>query len=199
MRDTLVESELRTAFGTRWGILWIVAAWICLSPLVMWALAHHLHVEFAFEHSLLLSSLVAGTGIYCTLYAIRATYFAITRGRLQIGRSPRETIVEFADIESIVVGLPAQQSRLMRSARHVHSTAIAYQDMVDRRQGTVLIRLKGERHLALYVSPRLVANAVTLVSTFLQLNADKIVGPQSYTREEIKRLVNVRFNTVVNA
>jgi hypothetical protein len=198
VQDIVVESELRGSLGTWRGTLWIVAAWVCLPPLGVWGLAHHLHTEISFEYTLILSALITVVGIFCTLAMIHGTYFAITPTHLQVGRRPRETVIEFSDIESIVVGLPEQQSRLMRLARHSHYNALAYQEIVERRRDALLLRLRGGRYLALYIPPRLVGNAEMLRFTVLQVNRCKVVGADSYTPEEIKRLGNPYFNRIGN-
>ena len=84
----------------------------------------------------------------------------------------------------------------MRIARHgeLHA-ALA---MVDRmRRDALFLRLSGgARSLALLISPVYFANVDEVRTSLLHRNRGKVVGPQSYTPEEIKRLESVRFNVV---
>jgi hypothetical protein len=123
----------------------------------------------------------------------RRLYFAVMPRSLQIGRSPRETIVEFSEIESIVVGLPPKLPWWVRfnpkalGARSYLSTL---------RRGAILMRLHGGRYLALNMRISDLANVPELTATLLRLNRDKVLGQDSYTPEEIQFLQGIRPNVV---
>ena len=192
--DVLIESKIRAGLDHWRGFLLIAAFWMGLAPLVPWCFMHHYRVELSRETVLVIWTLIAGVGIIASWITIRNTYFAVMPGQLQIGRSPRETIVEFSEIESIVVGLPAYQSRLERISRFDHTTVALREKMARMRQEAIFLRLRDGHYLALYISRFLIANADALKSTLLTQNRSKVIGPDSYTPEEIKYMRNIYYN-----
>ncbi|MGP0069683.1 MAG: hypothetical protein ACLQGP_39535 [Isosphaeraceae bacterium] len=115
---------------------------------------------------------------------------------MPIGRSPRETIVEFSEIESIVIGLPDQQSRFMRLGRFSHDSEPSYRRLAAVHRDTILLRLQNGYDVAWYISRAFITNADSLKTTLLQMNRSKGVGPESDTPREIRSLGNVYFNKV---
>jgi hypothetical protein len=194
--DILVESQMRRNLCDWRGFRWIVAAWLAATAVLLWSLNQHLRLEPSIEITLTTWAIVSGIGIICTWATIRATYFEVTPNLLQVGRSQRETIVEFSDIESIVTSLPAQQSWLLRAGQVSHYNHLSYRMMAEKRQASVLLRLRGDKYLALHISPFLVTNAESVKSTLLSLNRSKILGTDSYTPEEVRSLGNIYFNMV---
>jgi len=189
----LIESQMLDSVSDWRGVLGTVACWVFFGPVILWSIFHRIRFDPAPEITLALWALVSGVGSICTLAGIRATYFAVTSSQLQIGRSPRETIVEFSEIESIVVGLPAQQSLFPRIGRYLPHSAPGHRRMARRRRNAIFIRLRGERYVALSIPRIIVANVESLNSTLLWLNRSKVVGADSYTPKEIKRLRNVCY------
>ena len=173
-----------------------MAGWASLVLIVLWYFIHRLRWELSWEAFLVAWSLISGIGIIASWAAIRGTYFAVTPARLQIGRSPRETIVEFDEIESIVVGLPTQQSGILRLGRFSHFSQANYRKLAERRRDSIPLRLRGGNYLALYIPRAFIANPDTLKSTLLRRNRGKVVGAETYTPHETSRLGNVNFNRV---
>jgi hypothetical protein len=194
--DALIESELRASLDHWRGFLLIAALWTSIGFVVPLYFTHHLHLELTREAELTVWSLIAGIGVIANWISVRRMYFAVMPGQLQIGRSPHETIVEFSEIESLVVGLPPDQSRLARIARFDHTTAGARIVVAQMRREAVFIRLHSGHYLALYISTFWFANADALKSTLLQRNREKLIGADSYTPEEVKSLARVYFNRV---
>jgi hypothetical protein len=194
--DILVESQTRTKLSHWRGFLLIAAAWFTFTPVVLWSLNQHLRLEPSTEITLATWAIVSGIGTFCIWTTIQTTYFAVTPNLLQVGRSPRETIVEFSEIESIVISLPAQQSWLLRAGQISHYNHLSYRMMAEKRKASVLLRLRGGKYLALHVSPFLVTNAESVQSALLSLNRSKILGADSYTPEEVRSLGNIYFNMV---
>jgi hypothetical protein len=156
--DTGVESRLRAGLDGWRGALLIVAGWLAAAPFSVWAVADRLGANPSRETFLGLAGLIAGVGIVATLVSIRSSYLAVTPDSLQIGRPPRETVVEFAEIESIVEGLPAGESLWMRVGRLERTSGAAMHHVAAMRRDALLIRLVVGRYLALYISPVHFAN-----------------------------------------
>jgi hypothetical protein len=194
--DQIVESKLRAGLSGWRAFLLVAAGWLAVGPLAVWLLVQHLRLDTPREIALGVGFLVSAIGIICMLIVFRTAYFAIARDQLQIGRSPRETIVSFAEIESIVEGLPAQQSLTIRSGRISHYSEMSYRKLAHMRGDAIFLRLSGGRYLAFYISSSLFANAHTVRMCLLERNRSNLVGDDSYTPEEVKRLGNVAFNAI---
>jgi hypothetical protein len=188
--DTVVESRLRAGLDGWRGALLIVGFWLAAAPFLVWAVADRLGADPSRETFLGLAGLIAGVGIVATLVSIRSAYLAVTPDSLQLGRRPSETVVELAEIESIVKGLPVGKPWWMRTGGVLNSRVAAI------RRDSLLIRLAGGRYLALYISPVHFANHNELRKSLLERNRDKIVGPDSYTPAEIRRLKNAAINAI---
>jgi hypothetical protein len=137
--------------------------------------------------------LVSGVVIVLTWASERRLYFAVTTHSLQIGRSPRETVVEFDEIESIVVGLPPKQPWWIRFNPKALGPS---QYLSTLRRSAILMRLRGGRYLALNPLISDLANVPELTGTLLRLSRGKVLGQDSYTPEEIQFLQVIRLNTI---
>ncbi len=195
--DVLIESKMRASLDHWRGFLLIAALWTSIGLVIPLYFTHHFHMELSRETELTIWTLIAGIGMIANWISVRRMYFVIMPGQLQIGRSPHETIVEFSEIESIVVGLPGQLSRLERIARFDHITAGARQVIAQMRREALFIRLRSGHYLALSFPRFWIANTDALRSTVLQLNRNKVVGSNSYTPHDIKMLAGMNtFNKI---
>lgn len=188
-----VESRLRAGLDGWRGAVLILAGWPIYAGLAIWLLNLHFHAGWTREVALGLWALVSTVAIIATWATIRTAHIAVAPNYLQIGRSPRETIVDFSEIESLVEGLPAQESAMMKMGRWSHYSAPAMERVSRLRREIIFLRLSGGRFLALYISTIVFANAHSLRMALLERNRNKLVGADSYTPEEIKRLGNVNF------
>jgi hypothetical protein len=143
-----------------------------------------------------LAGLIAGVGIVATRVSIRSSYLAVTPDSLEVGRRPRETVVDFAEIESIGEGLSVGESLFMRAGRLEHTSRVVIGHLAAIRRDSLLIRLAGGRYLALYISPVHFASPDDLRMSLLERNCEKIVGADSYTQAEIRRLKNAAINAI---
>jgi hypothetical protein len=193
--DFIVEARLRGGLSGWRGALLFVGGWSVYGPLAVWLLGEHLRLHPSSETVQRMGLVIATAGIIGTWTICHFSYFAVAPAQLQIGRSPRETVIEFSEIESIVEGLPAQQSLLMRMGGH-GEMAGALAMIARMRKEALLLRLTGGRFLAFYVSPFYFANVDEVRMTLLERNRNKVLARDSYTPEEIKRLGSVRFNVI---
>ncbi len=178
------------------GAILIVAGWLAAAPFSVWAIADRIGADPSRETFLGLAALIAGVGIVATLVSIRSAYVAVTPDSLELGRRPRKTVVEFAEIGSIVEGLPAGESLSMRIGRLEHTSGVVIHRVAAIRRDSLLIRLAGGRYLALYLSPVHFTNTGELRMSLLERNRGKIVGADSYTPAEIRRLKNAAINAI---
>ncbi len=177
------------------GALLFVGGWMIYGPLTVWLVGVYLHLHPSHEIITGVGTCIAALGMIGCWSVCHFSHFAVAPTLLQIGRSPRETVIDFSEIESIVVGLPPLQSLLMRVGRHGEMAgAMAAAEWV--RRETIYLRLTGGRYLALYVSPVYFANAGEVRTSLVQRNRSKVKGRESYTPEESKRLVSVRINVI---
>ena len=193
--DVIVEARLRGGLSGWRGAPLFVGGWSLYGPLAVWLLGEHLLLRPSGETVLRMGLLIATAGIIGTWTICHFSYFAVTPTQLQIGRSPRETVIEFSEIDSIVEGLPPQRSLLMRMGGH-GELAGAFAVIARMRKEALLLRLTGGRFLALYVSPVYFANVDEVRMSLVKANRNKLLGRDSYTPEEINRPGFVRFNVI---
>jgi hypothetical protein len=194
--DATVESRPRKIVSGWRGTLLIVGALPLYFAFLVWVLRLHYHTGWSDELAFGLWGLLSGIGIIVAWVTIRTAYMAVAPDQLQIGRSPRETIVSFSEIESLVEGLPEQKFLMMKLGRYSHYSGPAIEKVAAMRREAILLRLSGGRFLALYISPVLIVNGDELRACLLERNRTRIVAATRYTPEEIKRLNNVSFNRI---
>ena len=133
----------------------------------------------------------------CTLfYDLRKPHFILTSRSLQLGARASAQAIPFSEIESIVIGLPAQTPWWFWILRFNPEGRNAYQSLMRARETTALLRLTGGRYVALNVATGTMRNGRELMAALVHLNQEKIVGPETYTPLETKCFRLARFNTI---
>lgn len=154
--DSTVESRLRPGLSGWRGFFLTFLGWPVFAAAGVWALTYHFRAGPTREAALGLWALISGVGIIATWVTVRTAYIAVTPGQLQIGRSPRETIVEFSEIESLVEGLPAQHFLILKIGRFSpHNELASHRLAMMRRDAIgfadVRSRLKPRRSKSLFM------------------------------------------------
>jgi hypothetical protein len=123
----------------------------------------------------------------------RRMFFILTTSSLKLGGSLNRAEVRFEEIDSIVLGLPAQQSKWIRILVFVSGNNVI---SIYRNQ-CILIRLSGRRYLPLLPISGLLKNLDMLTREFLNRNAHKVVGRETYSDLEKAKLGGfVHFNSL---
>jgi len=108
---------------------------------------------------------------------------SVLRGRTTI-------LFAFDEIESIVVGVPADLPLLLKWMKFSGNMKAALKS----RSLSIFIRLKGGRRMALNFL--IYAEGRALMKAFAELNSEKIVGPETYSETELKKMTVADLNKV---
>jgi hypothetical protein len=192
--DVLVEAQVRSSFGY-WLARFVLGAVLgfVVTAIGLGILVKFMGLEPSRPMFWLAAVVISGAVVGLTWASERRLYFAVTPHSLEIGRSPRETIVEFDEIESIVVGLPPKQPWWIRFNPKASGVK---QYLSALRRGAILVRLRGGRYLALNLLISDLASVPELTETLLRLNRAKLRGQESYTPEEVGFLQVTRYNVI---
>jgi hypothetical protein len=126
----------------------------------------------------------------------RKPHFELTDTTLRIGRGAYATVIPLAEIESAVFGLPAHTPwwfRILRFAPQSHGT---HGFISAARANSLFIRFGERRYVPLCLYYTWMHNGPELMNALRRKLNDKLVGPESYTAEEVKALNLPRFNRV---
>lgn len=118
--------------------------------------------------------------------------WTLTTSNLRRGRRQQRVVFEFDEIESIVVGVPPRLPWYLRWAR-IHP---AYSRALAVRSASIFVRLRGGRRIPLNFVTGQFVDGQTLMEQFVQLHASKVVGPNSYTEQELCRMERADLNRV---
>lgn len=127
----------------------------------------------------------------------RRMHYTLTSDTLIFGRGRAATVIPFAEIVSIVLGLPDRLPWWIQIQRFAGGPG-AFKGLAAHWKSVPVLRLSGSRYLPLDVgSGRMFLNGFDfLVAQLLELNKHKIVGRDSYTERETNVLRRARYNTI---
>jgi hypothetical protein len=111
-------------------------------------------------------------------------FASLTGDALRLGIA-EDVVIPFHEIESIVIGLPA---KLPWWTFLMKANPGALRGLVLARDNTVVLRLINGRYLCLRFASTWIQGGRTLVLGLLEINREKVVGPETYTPEETTRL-----------
>ena len=135
--------------------------------------------------------------LWCILRDPHVLTWTLTETEPRRGKNQDDLVIPFADIESIVLGLPPRLPWFFRITRfdpHGHGM---YDKLVLLRRTAFLLRLRGGRMMPLNFMTFQYQNGRTFMEAFLRLNTAKIVGPESYTQAEMRKLGVAGLNRMV--
>ena len=98
----------------------------------------------------------------------------------------------FDDIESIVIGVPPRLPWFLRWAR-IHP---AYQRSLAVRCASIFVRLRGGRRIPLNFVTGQFLDGHLLMEQFVRQRASKIVGQETYTERELRRMERADLNRI---
>jgi hypothetical protein len=142
---------------------------------------------------LLITALVAA---WAYIRDYRRLHYTLSPQSITIGRGAAATIVPFTEIESIVLALPDRLAWWLRMQRFNPKGRAIYQNIIRARELTLLLRLTNSRYLPLNLSYNFLANGHSFLAAFIRSNESKIVGPETYTEQEIQGLTSAQSNTI---
>jgi hypothetical protein len=105
--------------------------------------------------------------------------WSLTETSLRRGKNGRGLVILLDEIESLVIDLP-DLSPWLRFSRN-------YEQMVRDRSGAFFVRLSGRRVIQLTFLTFHYRGGEKLMKEFLRLNVAKVVGPETYAREELRK------------
>jgi hypothetical protein len=129
---------------------------------------------------------------WCVIRDPELLTWTLTTSDLRRGRRRQQVIFEFDDIESIVVGVPARLPWYLRWMR-VHP---AYSRALAVRGASIFVRLRGGRRIPLNFVTGQFLYGHTLMEQFIRQHASKIVGPDTYTEQELHRMERADLNRI---
>lgn len=117
------------------------------------------------------------------------------RGRR--GRWEPKVVFSFDEVESVVPGLPAEVPRYCRWLRFVSPQGAATIQAAQQVRGaTIYVRLHGGRGIALNFWNAWYHNGIPMMHQFVQMHEARIVGQETYTEQELRRLGKPSCNKV---
>lgn len=129
---------------------------------------------------------------WCAIRDPELLTWTLTTSDLRRGRRQPQVVFTFDDIESIVVGVPPRLPWYLRWMR-IHPAA-------DRalavRSASIFVRLSGSRRIPLNFVTGQFLDGQTLMEQFVRQHASKIVGPETYTEQELHRMERVDLNRI---
>ena len=127
---------------------------------------------------------------------IRRLCYTLLPDSLLLGRGDWATVIPFAEIESVVLGLPDKLPWWIRIQRFNPQGRAILRNAVLARSRTILLRLRGDRYLPLCLTSPFLEGGAELKAGLLRLNGHKVVGAETYTEREIDGLASARSNTL---
>jgi hypothetical protein len=156
---------------------------------------------FNFQRSAIVLAWLSVTAIFLAWSYTRAycrLFYTLSDDALFVGRGSAATVIPFAEIESIVLGLP--DHRMTWWLRRIPFEPYGYEGVYEAhrraRENTILLRLTKSRYLPLNLTFPDLANGEYLMSELLDRNQSKIVERETYTKREIQRLSSPQYNTI---
>jgi hypothetical protein len=101
--------------------------------------------------------------------------WTLTNSDLRRGKREPRVMFSFQDIETIVVGVPSR---------------------FPVRAASIFVRLRGGRRIPLNFVTGQFIDGHSLMKQFIQLNAGKIVGPETFTRQELRKMRRADLNQI---
>ena len=154
---------------------------------------------FNLQGSTLIFALLSVTAIVTAWIFIRSyrrMFYTLSDDALFLGRGSAATVIPFAEIESIVLGLPDHMPYWLRIQRFNPYGYGAYEAHSRARKDTILLRLTESRYLPLNLTSSDLANGRYLMSELVDLNQSKVVERETYTKREIQGLGFPHYNTI---
>lgn len=135
--------------------------------------------------------------VWCVIRDPQVLTWSLTSAELCRGKTHYNLVIPFCDIESIVIGLPPRLPWFFRIARLNPRSRGTYENLVTLRSTALLLRLRGGRIMPLTFLTAQYRDGAQMMREFLRLNAAKIVGPETYTEREIRKLGTTSLNRIV--
>jgi len=116
----------------------------------------------------------------------------LTTTNLQRGRRRPKIVFFFEEIESILVGNPARLPWFMRWTWFLPSTGFAHAVGCS----SIFVRLRGGRGIPLNFVMFHFRDGGLLMQQFVRINADKVVGQEAYTEQELRGIERAKLDRV---
>jgi len=101
-------------------------------------------------------------------------------------------VFQFDEIESIVLGVPAKFPWYLRWMQ-IHPN---YNAALAVRSASVFVRLHGRRRMPLNFVTSQFLYGREVMQEFVNRNAAKVVGPETFTEEELRKMERADLNRV---
>ncbi|MCU1292631.1 MAG: hypothetical protein JWP08_1481 [Bryobacterales bacterium] len=138
------------------------------------------------------AAITAAVMAWCVIRDPESLTWTLTTSDLRRGQRRQQVIFEFNDIESVVIGVPSRLPWYLCWMR-VHP---AYSRALGVRGASIFVRLRGDRRIPLNFVTGQFLNGQELMEQFVRQHASKIVGPETYTEQELHRMERADLNRV---
>lgn len=130
--------------------------------------------------------------VWCAVRDPELLTWTLTEMDLRRGRHAQQVVLSFDEIESIIVGVPPVLPWYLRWMRlHPNGNAA-----LQIRSASILVRLQGGRRIPLNFVTGQFVDGPSFMDRFLQLHQDKLVGQDTYTPAERKKLETADLNRI---
>ncbi len=129
---------------------------------------------------------------WCCIYDPELLTWTLTTTDLRRGKKWPKVIFRFDDVESIVIGVPPHMPWFL-SWGCIHP---AFRRAWALRCLSVFVRLRGGRRIPLNLLSRQFLDGYMLMEQFVRLHATKVVGHDTYTDQELRKMERADLNRV---
>ena len=123
-------------------------------------------------------------------------HYELTDTALQLGRGTVAQVLHFADLDSVVLGLPPHTPRWLRWMRFHPGIRASLRNLADQRATALYLRFRDGRFLPLSLDFRWLHRGPDLMAALRERLQESFVAHDSYTTDEVAALKWPRWNRV---
>jgi hypothetical protein len=130
--------------------------------------------------------------VWCAIRDPELLTWTLTTSDLRRGKRRQVVMFNFEDVESIVIGVPPRLPWFLRWMKF-HP---AYGRAVSVRSASIFVRFHGKRRIPLNFVTGQFVDGRELMEQFVRLNSVKVVGQDSYSEQELRKLERADLNRI---
>ncbi|MFO1029667.1 MAG: hypothetical protein U1F60_01190 [Planctomycetota bacterium] len=123
-------------------------------------------------------------------------HYELTATTLQLGRGSSAQVLHFADLDSVVLGLPSHTPRWIRLLGFHPTIRTTIRFVAHQRENAIYLRFRDGRFVPLFLSYRWLHRGPDLMVALRERLQEWFVAHDSYTVDEVAALKRPRWNRV---